>query len=122
MEELKEFEYEAIKKGITDYGLNVAFLILYEFEKSERYYDCNLLNESIKRFCKSINLEYTKLTEEDILSQYKTEFWEFKSSGEIAYNNLPRYKNEFRGIFRRLVGERINRNLKQQLNEIKRRF
>ena len=119
MEELKEFEYKAIESGIIDYGLNVAFLVLYQFEKSERYYDCNLLNESIKRFCNSINLEYKKLTEEDIIQNYKSDFWKFNLSGEVAFNNLPIYKNRFKSIFHRLAGERIHRATVENLNSQK---
>lgn len=100
--EFNEFEYISIKLKIYSYGLNVAFLTLYDFEHEEQYENCHILNECIKKFCKEVNIIYKKEPLNVILNQYKS---------ETLKNNLPIYKNKFKSVFRQIHGCKMHNKI-----------
>lgn len=107
MKSITETEYQQIKEGILNYGLNIAFLKLFEYEEREHYEKCEMLTEGIKIFCKSINLQYTKLTPQDIEERYR----EYNMLGKNAQRNRIVYLNNFGNIFCRIYGNRIHEKI-----------
>lgn len=117
METITDNEYTAIKNGILEYGLNIAFLTLYDYERSEHYENCQMLDEAIKRFCQETKLNYRKYNEEDIIKNYKSNFWKFLNSADTAFENIPAYKKQFKSIFQRIFGEKIHQEIYNQITK-----
>jgi hypothetical protein len=117
MNTLTDNEYTAIKSGILEYGLNIAFLTLYDYERSEDYENCQMLDEAIKRFCQDAKLDYRKYNEDDIIENYKSDFWQFNLSGNIAFENIPYLKTKFRSIFSTIYGWKVHEEIYKQLTK-----
>lgn len=81
---------------ILTYGYPPMLMLLQEMEQAENYEVCELIEKGFLGIEKNIDIKYPRKLTDDVLKDYKADFWRMGLSGDIAESNFYSYYEEIK--------------------------